>query len=773
MKIILQIARAELRNLFYSPIAWAVFVIFFLAIGIPFVMGLTAGAHWQQHIRDVVPSWASWEISLTNAMFQNLAEQVFKYLYLFVPLLTMGIINREVNAGTIKLLYSSPIRSREIVLGKYLGFMVYASTFVLAIGLLSVAGVFSIANADYKIIFSSIAGVFLLTGAYAAIGLFISSLTNYQIVAGVVTFIVFFLLHIMGSFWQQYDFVRDLTWFLSISGRATSLAQGLITTKDVIYYILIIALFLSFSLIKLRSLKESGSWRISFYRYIGVFLAVLLLGYLSSRPGYIGYLDVTRNQLNTIHPVTQKVISELGDEPLTVTLYTNLFDGILMHGLPQSRNKYVWNFWGRYVRFHPNIRFKYVYYFDIRDTDSLSFKEKYPKKSFYEVAEDLATANGLSIALFKTPREIRSLIDLDDEGKKLVMQLEYKGKKTFLRIYEDEQWPWPEEMHVSAAIRRLVRDTMPLVLFTSGHYERSPYKYGEREYSNTTLFKKSQTALLNVGADVDTIRLSERNIPATTSILVVADPKSALLPEEAGKIGNYLHSGGNAIFYGESGKQEMLNPILQSIGVRLDNGTIVMPNPHEMPDILEAAVTDVGGRLAGEPFLYRYQKDTSKKLSVKLPGSVAISYEAINGFSIEPILAIEGNDSYWIENGHLVVDSAAPVFSAQEGDLRKSRYVAGIKMYRTINNKEQRIVIFGDADFMSDFRGKGEALGIAAYSWALYNEYPKYTNRPLPTDSLLLIDEKSGKILYVVYLFVIPGLVLLLGTIILIRRNRK
>jgi ABC-2 type transport system permease protein len=121
----------------------------------------------------------------------------------------------------------------------------------------------------------------------------------------------------------------------------------------------------------------------------------------------------------------------------------------------------------------------------------------------------------------------------------------------------------------------------------------------------------------------------------------------------------------------------------------------------------------------------------------------------------------------------LVVDSAAPAFAASEGDIRKSHYATGIKMSRTINNKEQRIVVLGDADFMSDMRGMGGMLGNAAYSWTLYNEYPRYANRPLPVDTLFVIGSKTAQTIFILYLFIIPGLTLLLGTIILIRRNRR
>ncbi len=60
-----------------------------------------------------------------------------------------------------------------------------------------------------------------------------------------------------------------------------------------------------------------------------------------------------------------------------------------------------------------------------------------------------------------------------------------------------------------------------------------------------------------------------------------------------------------------------------------------------------------------------------------------------------------GHEKTWIENGLFVVDSAAPVFAAQEGDVMKPAYNIAVKLTRTINNREQRIIVAGDADFMS------------------------------------------------------------------------
>ncbi len=287
-----------------------------------------------------------------------------------------------------------------------------------------------------------------------------------------------------GKVWQQYDFVRDITWFLSISGRTQSMVLGLITTRDLLYFILIIILFLGLAMIKLKTRQESARWTVPFSRNLVWVVLILMAGYFSSRPGYIGYLDVTRDQRNTIDTATQSVLKELDGSPLTVTLYSNLFGGSFVLGLPEARNKYIWGVWDKYVRFYPNTKFRYVYYYDINKGDSGVFMG-YENKSMLHVAKSRARMYRQDISNFKTPEEIRKIIDFGNEPLRLLMQLEYKGKKAFLRTFSTND-PWPDQPNVSGTIRQLARERIPAITFITGHYERSPWRNGEREFGSHT-----------------------------------------------------------------------------------------------------------------------------------------------------------------------------------------------------------------------------------------------------------------------------------------------
>jgi len=771
MKIIFKIARAELRYLFFSPIAWFVIFLFYVSMAIAYTGGLGNYAMYQEVMLDMNESWPGFDKGIGNVLAAMVTGIMMKYLYLFIPLLTMGIINREISNGTIKLLYSSPVSTRHIVFGKFLGLMFFNLLLLLIFAIILTSLQLNTQHAEYAWYLSIMLGVFLLMGAYSAIGLFISCLTGYQIVAAVITFSVFFLLSVIGGLWQQYDMVRDITFFLTISGKAEKMMTGLITSRDIIYFLLVITMFIGFAMIKLKSIQHSWKWTVNASRYSLLALVIIVLGYFSSRPGYIAYLDVTKNKINTLHPEILKVLNELDGSPLTVTLYTNLLDKNAYYGLPQMRNHYVWGVWEPFIRFYPNIKFRYEYYYDVVDGDSTYYR-KYPGKSLKEIMAIEAEMFDIRPSIFKAPAAIRKEIGLAPEGMHLVMQVEYKGKKEFLRTYMDPQ-VWPDQLHYAATLKRLTRSKDVSVHFVSGHFERNPMSYAPREFGPHTTLKGQRRTLINEGVDTDTVSLAIEEIPENTDLLVVADPKSDYSTVEKQKLISYLDKGGNALIYLEPGKQFILNSVLKTIGVYPGTGVVVSPNEHEQPHIFSSPLTPAGNFLAKEPGMEIFQQYKIRGGIVENAGTLDLSYEAIDGFTAEPVIAKAGNERTWIENGRLVVDSAAPVFNPAEGDQQKNEYIIALKLSRNKGNKEQRIIVTGDADFMTFNRMKNGSVNTAFYSWLLYNRYPVYTNYPFAPDLFLKTTTAKTKITKALFVYIGSAALLLMATILLVRRKRK
>jgi len=482
--------------------------------------------------------------------------------------------------------------------------------------------------------------------------------------------------------------------------------RGLITSKDIVYFLAIVSIFLGFTLIKMRSGRETKPWYIKTARYVSVFVIALMVGYISSRPMLTLYWDTTATKFNTIHPATQELIKALGKDKLEVTMYANLLGPGVTQGTPENRNNYMTFLWERYVRFKPDIDFNYVYYYDVPDGDQ-SYYRSFPHKTLAQIADRMAVVKMTDADLYEPPSVIRKAIDLGPEDYRLVMRLTYKGRSAWLRTFDDPEF-WPDESQVAAAIKHLLRDSFPKVYFLTGNLERGIYKGGEREFRVHTLEKHYRSSLLNMGINSDTVSLDHQDIPKDNIALALADPKTRLSDTTLSKLRNYIDTGGNLIVYGEPGKQEMVNPVLRQLGVQLMPGTIVEPTAYEMPQMVRAYVTQPATEMADNGMLMRLRRllkegDTDDSLKMLMDGVTGISIDPTSPFTIKPVMKTVPSRT-WLKQGHFVTDSAEIVYSEKSGDVRGS-FPTAVELTRQVGNKQQRIIVCGDADFMSNTRG--------------------------------------------------------------------
>jgi ABC-2 type transport system permease protein len=781
MKTTLRIAKLELSTLFYSPIAWFLLIIFLFQCGLAYTSVLELPLTRQ----DLGGAYLRFVTFLTNEVFagrSGLFTGMTGKLYLFIPLLTMGLMSRETSSGTIKLLYSSPIDVQEIVFGKFLAMMIYSLLLTVILAVFVVCGEFNLKAPDTGLLLSGLLGLYLLLCAYSAIGLFMSCLTAYQVVAALSTLVAFAALFYIGTVWQSIDFVRDLTYFLSISGRTQNMIGGLITTKDILYFVLIVFMFLSFSICKLKGDRESPSMPLNVGRYAAVVVLALMVGYISSRPGFIGYLDATATKTRTLTVNAQHMIGGMKDAPLEVTSYINLLDQRYWVGQPIQRNADM-NRWEPYLRFKPDIQFKYVYYYDTPNDPSL-FKSN-PGMSLTALAEKYAKSFKVDLRDFLKPEEIHKLVDLKPEQNRYVMQLKYKGKATFLRLFDD-MMIFPSETETMAALKRLTTK-LPKIAFLQGALERSPDKVGDRDYKTLTSQISFRYALINQGFDVESISLQNGAIPSDIAVLVIADPKVPYDSATITKIRAYIAAGGNLFIAGEPGKQAILDPILQPLGVHLKEGMIVQQSKDNVPELVFPYLTAAA---AGMSRSMKLAFDDSAVIS--MPGVAALTYDTGGSFDVKPLLMTDPKIS-WITQKKIDPE-AAPVmdfrhpgsrritdsvlFSIVDGD-ESGAWPTALVLTRKVNGVEQRIIVSGDADFMSNRElqrmGKTANFGFntALFGWFTYGAFPIDSSRPPSKDTHINLSSSGLDTLKWLFLGILPALLLVFGAVLLIRRKRK
>lgn len=719
MRKIIKIAGNELRTLFYSPVAWFILVIFAFQAGGSCVQWIQAFLR-QQFLGDPI------EYSITTALLTGMTgmfTMIQQNLYLYIPLLTMGLMSRELGSGSVKLLYSSPVTAGQIIWGKFLSMIVYG---LLLVGILLVINLFVacvVPSYDFGLLFSGLLGILLLMCAYAAIGLYMSCLTSYQVVAAMGTLAVLIVLNFIGEIGQSIEFVREITYWLSIRGRATEFINGLICSEDLLYFVIVILFFLTLSIMKIEGIRAKRSRWVTAGRYSCVVLVVVAAGYLTSRPGWLLYRDMTAGKTETLTEGSQDVLKNMKGD-LKITTYVNLLGANSTYGMPEKIKGDMANF-KQYIRFKPNIELEYVYYY--LNTNE-STRARYPGLDDREIAMKYTDVMKLDIDMFLSPEEIREKIDLAPEGYRFVRQLVLdNGEKTFLRLYED-QIVFPMEAEISAAFKRLIVKS-PKVAFLIGHGERDVNNVGDRDYYSFANNQTFRYALINQGFDVMAFDLSAgEDIPEDVDILVIADMKTPYTGEEQQKIERYIAQGKNLIIAGEPGRQPVMNPLVEPLGVQFMPGRLVQPTKDFDEELIQCNLTKEAAEMS-----YAYANLLKKKKKITMPGAVGLSYEQNRGFSVIPVLTT-ADTGCWNELG---VQQAYPT---------------ALALSRQVGAKEQRIIILGDADCISNaelmmFRkgidASNYSLITESFRWLTKGEFPINTRRPEPRDTKVNMELPS------------------------------
>jgi ABC-2 type transport system permease protein len=253
MSNVLAIAHKELKAYFSSPIAYIVIGFSAILFGWFFV---TLLYYFDR---------ASMQAGIGGAQAVNVNEMLISPLFLNVsvillftlPLLTMRIYSEEKRSGTIELLLTAPLTDLQIVTGKFLGALVlYAA--MLAVTLIHVAVLFAFGNPEWRPIAVGYLGLLLMGGCFLSLGLFVSSLTRNQIVAGMGTFAVFLLFWVINwiaSFTGPT--MQSVLNYLSITEHLNDFTRGVIDTKHLVYYLS----FIAFSLFLTVRAVDSERWR--------------------------------------------------------------------------------------------------------------------------------------------------------------------------------------------------------------------------------------------------------------------------------------------------------------------------------------------------------------------------------------------------------------------------------------------------------------------------------------------------------------------------------
>jgi len=252
---ILAISNKELRSYFSSPIAYAVVGLFGLVFGFMFYAFLRFFV--TQSMRMGMGGMGGTP-NVNQMLIRPLIMQISVIMLFVLPMVTMRTYSEEKRSGTIELLLTSPITDLQIIVGKFLGALSLFALMLL-VTLPSLAILFWFGNPDWKPIATGYLGLLLLGSSLLAFGLFISSTTKNQIVAGVLTFALFLMLLLVA--WMR-DFATGpiasvIVSALSVFEHFDDFSKGVLDTKHIVYYLSLI----TFGLFLTARSVDSERWR--------------------------------------------------------------------------------------------------------------------------------------------------------------------------------------------------------------------------------------------------------------------------------------------------------------------------------------------------------------------------------------------------------------------------------------------------------------------------------------------------------------------------------
>ncbi|MBN1315388.1 MAG: Gldg family protein [Anaerolineales bacterium] len=308
MKQALSITRKELNSYFGSPMA-LIFLGGFLAATL-FVF-FWVETFFARGIADVRPMF-SWMPLL---------------MIFLVAALTMRQWSEEQRSGTLEILLTLPVSHLQLVLGKFLAVMALVGL-ALALTLFLPITVSLLGNLDWGPVFGGYLATLLMAGAYTAIGLFISSRTDNQIVALISTVLLCIILYGVGST-AITDFVgetpAEILTAISAGSRFESIERGVVDLRDLVYYLSLTALFLALNIVSLDSKRWSTGEKTIKYRK-NVTITMVLIGLnLMSLNGWLYplrglRLDLTSQKEYSLSQPTKDLLANL-QEPLLIRGY--------------------------------------------------------------------------------------------------------------------------------------------------------------------------------------------------------------------------------------------------------------------------------------------------------------------------------------------------------------------------------------------------------------------------------------------------------------------
>ena len=496
-------------------------------------------------------------------VFGVILSSIYFVLLIVVPVLTMRSMAEEKKQKTDQLLLTAPVSIWQIVAGKYLAMLTVFLIPMLVLCLYPLI-LLQFGSVSLPMAYASIFGYTLFGAACLAIGLFLSALTESQVIAAVLTFGVLFFLNMSSGIANVIGaegILADVLSAVCIYEPFINFVQGIFDLTGVVYYVTVVLLFLFFTVQLLH--KKHGSYRagMSAIACAAVILVNLIAANLPSQ--YLKY-DVSEQKLFTTGEQTAEILEALDED---VTLYLIAQQGS-------------------------------------EDTTLLELLERYEGLSEHitvETRDPVLYPNFVSQYTDENLSE-NSVLVVGQERSRAVDFYDIYGYSVDYSTYSNSLDSFDGEGQITSAIDYVTAEEIPVLYTLEGHDEAS------LSASLTASIEKENIEIRSLSL------LTSEAVPEDARILLIYGPLSDISAEEKEKITAYLDRGGQVIYLLGYTDQETpnLDALLAEYGISLTDGLVMegssdhyLPNyPYYLlPDISYSDYTaDVSSRYVLLPF---------------------------------------------------------------------------------------------------------------------------------------------------------------------------
>ena len=659
MKNILIIARKDLASFFNSPVAYIVAVVFLLASY--FMFWQSALITGEASMRDFFNLWP-W------------------YLLILVPAITMRSLSDEKRRQTMDLLLVHPIKEWQVVVGKFLGCWGYLSG-LLAISLTLPVTLMIFSSPDLGQIFGQYIGGLLVGAGFIAVGVMISAwvdnvISSFLLTAGLI--FIWLLLGLDIVIQSFPDLVSSVLQVVAILSHVEQMARGLLTVRDVIFFVVVVGLALMVATIKLMEPKtvENPARRIQLYMAALMLFAIGVVTNMILQ-AWPMRIDMTQNQMFTLSSATRETLGDL-DDIVSITFYVS-------DQLPtpvQVNRQLIEDTLDDYVKFgHGKVKLSVV---APESDDTLTQK---------------AIEDGVQQIQFNTMAEGRFAVESGFMG----MVISYGDESESIGFVSDTS---NLEYDLTRRIRKLTNDTPHTIGIATGHGEKSEFV----DFSTVA-------ETLRTEYDLTGVDLSDSEATVSADLVMVVGPTEPLDSTGSANLEKYLSDGGSALLLLDQVQPNFqlgiaslvdtgYQPLLDTYGIRLNQDMAYDARLNQNISIGNGVLSYV------LPYPYWINALTNKQFDpvanldgVTLGWASSISLNGVEGVSQQPLL--HTSKSGGVTSGTLNIDPKNAPKQGQDEEV-----LLGVLAEKS----DSKLAVVGDADFMLNDFAENQDVNVAFLS---------------------------------------------------------